>query len=117
MIRISKGAETGSNQTVPRVPCPFCSGCLFPLQRFSSLGILLDRFGPRVVEAVLLMFATAGAAVFVLSGLIIGRALIGSGYRRNPSPDRSGGPFCVDLPCNGPWRDNQPMGFFVSRSI
>ncbi|MDT8378530.1 MAG: MFS transporter [Desulfotignum sp.] len=47
------------------------------------LGILLDRFGPRLVEAVLLMFAAAGAAVFALSttlaGLIIGRALIGFG--------------------------------------
>jgi MFS family permease len=47
------------------------------------LGILLDRFGPRVVEAVLLMFAAAGAAIFALSttlvGLIIGRALIGFG--------------------------------------
>jgi sugar phosphate permease len=47
------------------------------------LGILLDRFGPRVVEAVLLIFAAAGAAVFALStsltGLIMGRALIGFG--------------------------------------
>ena len=47
------------------------------------LGILLDRFGPRRVEAVLLVFAAAGAVVFALStslaGLIMGRALIGFG--------------------------------------
>jgi sugar phosphate permease len=47
------------------------------------LGILLDRYGPRVVEAMLLIFAAVGAAVFALStslaGLIIGRALIGFG--------------------------------------
>jgi MFS family permease len=47
------------------------------------LGLLLDRFGPRVVEAALLMFAAAGAAIFAfsttLAGLIIGRALIGFG--------------------------------------
>ena len=47
------------------------------------LGILLDRFGPRRVEASLLLFAAIGALVFALSdtltGLIIGRALIGLG--------------------------------------
>lgn len=47
------------------------------------LGILLDRFGPRVVEAFLLIFAAAGAALFALSdslaGVIAGRALIGFG--------------------------------------
>jgi MFS family permease len=47
------------------------------------LGILLDRFGPRRVEAVLLIFAAAGAFIFSqatsLSGLIAGRALIGIG--------------------------------------
>jgi predicted MFS family arabinose efflux permease len=47
------------------------------------LGILLDRFGPRRVEAVLLLIAAAGAAVFALadgmSGLTWGRALIGFG--------------------------------------
>jgi MFS family permease len=47
------------------------------------LGMLLDRFGPRRVEAVLLLFAAAGAACFALSarleGLIVGRALIGFG--------------------------------------
>jgi MFS family permease len=47
------------------------------------LGILLDRYGPRVTESILLLFAAAGAAVFALaettSGLIIGRALIGFG--------------------------------------
>ncbi|MDH3998693.1 MAG: MFS transporter, partial [Desulfuromonadales bacterium] len=47
------------------------------------LGILLDRFGPRRVEAVLLLFAALGAFLFAradsLSGLIVGRALIGLG--------------------------------------
>lgn len=47
------------------------------------LGILLDRFGPRRVEAGLLLFAAAGAAVFSLADsagtLIIGRALVGLG--------------------------------------
>ena len=47
------------------------------------LGILLDRFGPRRVEAALLLMATAGAAVFALadslSSLALGRALIGLG--------------------------------------
>jgi len=47
------------------------------------LGILLDRFGPRRIEAGLLMLAAAGALVFAkadtLTGLIIGRGLIGLG--------------------------------------
>lgn len=47
------------------------------------LGILLDRYGPRRVETVLLLFAAAGALVFAVSdgleNLIIGRALIGLG--------------------------------------
>jgi len=47
------------------------------------LGMLLDRFGPRRVEAGLLLLAAAGAATFALSdtlgGLAIGRALIGLG--------------------------------------
>nr|MBL8410635.1 MFS transporter [Dechloromonas sp.] len=47
------------------------------------LGMLLDRFGPRRVEAGLLLIAATGAAVFALSeslgGLAIGRALIGLG--------------------------------------
>ncbi len=47
------------------------------------LGILLDRYGPRRVESVLLLFAAAGAAVFALAsdlaGLAWGRALIGLG--------------------------------------
>ena len=44
---------------------------------------LLDRFGPRKVEAFLLLFAAAGAFTFAqsqsLAGLILGRALIGFG--------------------------------------
>lgn len=47
------------------------------------LGLLLDRFGPRRVEAVLLLFAATGASVFAsaetMSGLLYGRALIGLG--------------------------------------
>ena len=47
------------------------------------LGMLLDRYGPRRVEAGLLLVAAAGATVFALSdalgGLAIGRALIGLG--------------------------------------
>jgi len=47
------------------------------------LGMLLDRFGARRVEAFLLLFAAAGAAVFAsadsIAGLSIGRGLIGLG--------------------------------------
>ena len=47
------------------------------------LGVLLDRYGPRRMEAFLLLFAGFGAFVFsraeTLTGLIIGRALIGFG--------------------------------------
>jgi len=47
------------------------------------LGVLLDRFGPRRIEAVLLLFAAAGAFLFArgtsLTELVVGRALIGFG--------------------------------------
>lgn len=47
------------------------------------LGMLLDRYGPRLTESVLLLFAAVGAVVFALGdslpGLIVGRALIGLG--------------------------------------
>jgi len=47
------------------------------------LGVLLDRFGPRKIESFLLIFAAVGAFVFSraesVSGLVIGRALIGFG--------------------------------------
>lgn len=47
------------------------------------LGILLDRYGSRRVEGVLLLFAATGALIFALSqtltGLLVGRALIGLG--------------------------------------
>ncbi|MDJ0723179.1 MAG: MFS transporter [Desulfobacterales bacterium] len=47
------------------------------------LGILLDRYGPRRIEATLLLFAAAGAYIFSrsdsLAGLAVGRALIGFG--------------------------------------
>ena len=47
------------------------------------LGVLLDRYGPRRVEAALLLLAAAGALILsraeTLSGLMLGRALIGLG--------------------------------------
>ena len=47
------------------------------------LGILLDRFGPRQVEALLLIVAAIGAVLFsqatTVAGLVVGRALIGLG--------------------------------------
>ncbi len=47
------------------------------------LGVLLDRYGPRRVEAGLLLFAALGAFVFSVSDslamLVVGRALIGFG--------------------------------------
>ncbi len=47
------------------------------------LGVLLDRFGPRKIEAALLLVAASGALTFAfaesLTGLIVGRALIGLG--------------------------------------
>lgn len=47
------------------------------------LGMLLDRFGPRRVEASLLLIAALGAILFALldslAGLALGRALIGIG--------------------------------------
>ncbi len=47
------------------------------------LGLLLDRFGPRRVEAALLLVAAAGALLFARAesqgGLLLGRALIGLG--------------------------------------
>jgi predicted MFS family arabinose efflux permease len=47
------------------------------------LGVLLDRYGPRKIEATLLVFAATGAWVFAradsLAGLAAGRALIGFG--------------------------------------
>lgn len=57
----------------------FLSFALFQL----PLGLLLDRFGPRRVEAALLLVAAVGAAVFAvgadLASLGVGRALIGLG--------------------------------------
>lgn len=47
------------------------------------LGVLLDRFGPRRVEAFLLLFAGLGAFLFSrsgsLTGLVVARAFIGFG--------------------------------------
>ena len=47
------------------------------------LGVLLDRFGPRKIESLLLIFAAAGAFIFAsadsLAGLVAGRAFIGFG--------------------------------------
>lgn len=57
----------------------FVAFALFQL----PLGVLLDRFGPRRIQAGLLLFAAAGAAAFAsaqsLFGLAAGRALIGLG--------------------------------------
>ncbi len=57
----------------------FLAFALFQL----PLGVLLDRFGPRRVNASLLVVAACGALVFgaaeTLPGLIAGRALIGLG--------------------------------------
>jgi MFS family permease len=57
----------------------FLAFALFQL----PLGILLDRYGPRRTEASLLIVAACGAFVFALaeslSGLLVGRALIGLG--------------------------------------
>ncbi|WP_235782828.1 MFS transporter [Bradyrhizobium murdochi] len=47
------------------------------------IGILVDRYGPRKVQSVVLMAAAAGAALFAVSDnfwlLLLGRALIGFG--------------------------------------
>jgi sugar phosphate permease len=47
------------------------------------LGVLLDRFGPRRVEGILLLIAALGAFLFSkadsLTGLLVARALIGFG--------------------------------------
>lgn len=47
------------------------------------IGILLDRYGPRRVDGILLIFAAVGCVVFAigdgLAGLAAGRALIGLG--------------------------------------
>lgn len=47
------------------------------------LGIALDHWGPRRTEAVMLLFAVAGALTFAsaggFAGLVLGRALIGLG--------------------------------------
>jgi predicted MFS family arabinose efflux permease len=57
----------------------FLTFALFQL----PLGMLLDHYGPRKTEAILLLFAATGAFVFAIStsafGLIAGRALIGLG--------------------------------------
>ena len=57
----------------------FLAFALFQL----PLGILLDRFGPRRVEAILLLVGAAGALVFAaasdLATLTLGRAVIGFG--------------------------------------
>jgi MFS family permease len=47
------------------------------------LGVLLDRYGPRRVEAILLVIAAVGALLFgratSLAGLVLGRSMIGLG--------------------------------------
>lgn len=48
-----------------------------------ALGLLLDRFGPRIINSILLVVAGVGAMIFAqshsLTGIIIGRAFIGFG--------------------------------------
>ncbi len=57
----------------------FLTFALFQL----PLGLLLDRYGPRRVESLLLLVAAGGALLFAsshdLAGLTLGRALIGLG--------------------------------------
>ncbi|WNJ99626.1 MFS transporter [Thalassospiraceae bacterium LMO-JJ14] len=60
------------------------SANLFAFAAFQlPLGVLLDRYGPRKIEAVLLIVAAAGTATFALAGslalLVLGRAMIGLG--------------------------------------
>ncbi|MGE5467770.1 MAG: MFS transporter [Ignavibacteria bacterium] len=60
------------------------SAYLFAFGAFQlPLGLLLDRYGPRRVEAALLLVAALGCAVFAvgpgLPELVLGRALIGLG--------------------------------------
>ena len=60
------------------------SAYLFAFGAFQlPLGILLDRYGPRRVEAVLLLICAAGCTLFALGEatpqLVLGRALIGLG--------------------------------------
>ena len=60
------------------------SAYLFAFGAFQlPLGLLLDRYGPRRVEAALLLVAATGCGVFALGGnlaeLAFGRALIGLG--------------------------------------
>jgi len=47
------------------------------------IGILLDRFGPRRVQSVLLVIAAVGSTLFAVSDhfwmLLVGRALVGLG--------------------------------------
>ena len=47
------------------------------------IGILLDRYGPRRVQSVLLVIAAVGSTLFAVSGhfwmLLVGRALVGLG--------------------------------------
>jgi predicted MFS family arabinose efflux permease len=47
------------------------------------LGTMLDRYGPRPMQSVLLLIASAGALIFALAddlvGLLVGRAVLGIG--------------------------------------
>lgn len=60
------------------------SANLFAFAAFQlPLGVLLDRYGPRRMEALLLLVAAAGTATFALAGslalLVLGRGMIGLG--------------------------------------
>ena len=75
------GAELGLDAAVLGLLTSvyFLAFALFQL----PLGLLLDRYGPRRVEAALLLVAALGALLFARAGgateLILGRALIGLG--------------------------------------
>lgn len=77
------------------------------------VGILLDRYGPRRVDAALLLLAAGGAALFAvgetLEQLAVGRALIGAGVSSA---------LMASLTAIGQWwpRERLPMmnGLFVA---
>lgn len=78
------------------------------------LGVYLDRLGPRRVQAVLLLVAAAGGALFAIgdgfAALSVGRALIGLGVA---------GCFMAVLKANALWwpRDRLPLANGVTAAF
>ena len=74
------------------------------------LGVALDRYGPRRVQAVLLVVAAAGSALFGLSlslgELILARALIGLGFAGGTDGGHQGHHALVSAAALG--RDHRP---------